>query len=67
MAQQLFVQDPVRVVRPDVDVDHGSGEEPKGFLRWEFGIGGSKGYGVLVERLRFDFRHRDCGIEGLAF
>ena len=37
------MQDPVRVFRPDVDVDHGAGEEPKGFLRWEFGDWGFKG------------------------
>ena len=67
MAQQLFVQDPVRVIRPDVDVDHGAGEEPKGFVRRNLGIGDSNGYGVLVERLCFDFKHHDCGIEGLAY
>jgi len=39
----------------------------RGLLDGDSGIGDSKGYGVLVERLCFDFRHRDCGIEGLAF
>ena len=37
----------------------------RGFLDGNSGIGDSKGYGVLVKRLRFDFRHRDCGIEDL--